>query len=719
MKIKYRKIWIFIVLLLVVIPLFGTGATVSAQGGEIVTFFPIFFHENDPYYAYGLDGGTVEGIVIDPIDSNILYANSWGDGVYKSTNGGQTWVNRSVGLETGFIYELAIDPSNTQHILASDYEHGLKQTINGGDTWTAVTGITPGSVIYSIDFNPQNSSIVYVGLREPSIYVNGVAVAWPGGVFKSTDGGSTWVRKDSDLPSNPYRDYVYDLAIDPNQPNTIYAAMHRTGVYKTTNGGESWVEKNNTMIDGDVRSVQVTPDSSRVYIGFWDGYGLSYSTNGGDSWTSVSWTNNANLNVWEAQVDPHHPSRVYLSTSTGIYRCENPSSTSSCDVFAHGGRFTFDLTLDVHGPVNSAGYTKVMYTGLQHFAVFKSTDAGQSFKPSYKDIRANIINAILVDPSNPDIQYVSSEARGLFKTVDNGTTWSSLHDALPIEYINDLALRQLQPNVIFAGTKYNGIAYSNNYGQNWLSGNSGLSRSEDSGGSFDAAEGTTAEIYSWMDPVDLENMLAALPPTGGDRSVASNDVTAIGFHLDPAQSQSMFVGTNGAGVKLSSNGGLSWSASGLSSGIVTDSLVNPSGTGGKYFISLESAGVKSSTDMYTWTNLNSGLPGNVYALANIPGTSTYFAGTDNGIYRITSSTWLPVGASGLKVTDILVHPGNATWLWATTNKGLYYSTSSGLTWSYYALPGIPNRNMLTIVPIPGTDDFWIGTNGGDLYRFAP
>ncbi len=285
---------------------------------------------------------------------------------------------------------------------------------------------------------------------------------------------------------------------------------------------------------------------------------------------------NENLNVWEAQVDPHLPAEFFFPLRQGIYRCDNPSSTSSCDVFAHEGRFTFDLTLDVHGPVNSAGYTKVMYTGLQHFAVFKSTDAGQSFDPSYKDIRANIINAILVDPNNPNIQYVSSEARGLFKTVDNGATWSSLHDALPIEYINDLALRQLQPNVIFAGTKYNGIAFSYNYGQDWLSGNSGLSRSDDSGGSFDAEEFTTAEIYSWMDPVDLENMLAALPSDSADRSVASNDVTAIGFHLDPAQSQYMFIGTNNAGVKLSSNGGLSWTSSGLSSGIVTDSLVNPS-----------------------------------------------------------------------------------------------------------------------------------------------
>ena len=716
MENRRRRILVCLILVLTIFPLFVAKTAVSAQDGGPDLYFPLFFHENDPYYAYGLDGGTVEGIVIDPTNSNILYANSWGAGVYKSTNGGQTWENKSTGLGSGFIYELAIDPSNHMHILASEYEHGVKQSMDGGQTWSSVSGLPPWCVVYAIDFNPQNPGIVYVGLREPTYYDVDHYV-YPGGVFKSTNGGSTWVRKSSGIPN----DYVYDLAIDPNNTNIVYTAMHRTGVYKTINGGESWNSKNYSMIDGDVRSVQVTPDSSRVYIGFWDGYGLSYSQNGGESWIAVNWTNDSDLFVYEAQVDPHHSSTVYLTTSTGIFRCENPAASSSCQVIAHDGRFIFDLTLDVHGPVNSAGYTKVMYTGLQNFAVFKSTDAGQSFRPSYKDIRANIINAILVDPTNPNIHYMSSEARGLFKSVDNGTTWSSLHDSLPIEYINTLALRPGQPNVIYAGTKYNGIVYSSNYGQNWLSGNSGLSRSEEVSHSFENEELPPEDMYSWMDPVDLENMLAALPATGGDRSASSYDVTTIGFHYDPNQSQNMFIGTNNAGVKLSTNGGTYWSSTGLSGGIVTDSVVNPSATGSKYFISLEGAGVKSSPDMSTWTNMNSGLPGNVYAIANIPGTSTYLAGTDNGIYRIpnTSSSWSYVGLSGIKVTEILVQPNDATRLWATTNNGLYYSTSSGLTWSYYALPEISNRDMLTIVAIPSTGEYLIGTNGGDYYLFAP
>ena len=716
MENKHRRIAIFIVLMLLSFSFFGKPYTVMAQEDGPDYYFPIFMKEGDPFYAYGLDGGTVEGMVIDPTNSNILYANSWGSGVYKSTDGGRNWVRKSVGLESGFVYELAIDPSNTQHILASDYEHELKQTFNGGESWEAVSGITSGSVVYSIDFNPQNPSIVYVGLREPTIYENGQPVAWPGGVFKSTNGGSSWSRASSGLPL----DYIYDLAVDPNNPNVIYTAMHRTGVYKTTNAGASWNAKNDTMIDGDVRSVYVTPDSSRVYIGFWDGYGLSYSTNGGDSWVSVNWTNERNLNVWEAQVDPHHPSSVYLSTSTGIYLCENPASTTSCQVFAHEGRFTFDLTLDEHGPVNPDGHTRVMYTGLQHHAIFKSTNGGVSFGPSYRNIRANIINAILIDPNNSSIQYVSSQGRGLFKTVDNGASWAPLNEALPIEYINTLAFRPSQSNVIYAGTTYNGVLVSNDYGRNWLSTSSGLSR-EGVGGEIPPEEMPPAEIYSWMDPVDRENMLAAQPPIGGDRSAASSDVLTIGFHVDPNQSQYMFIGTNAAGVKLSSNSGTSWSSSGLSNGIVTDSLVNPSGSPYTYFISLDGTGVKTSQDRNTWSDMSSGLPTRVFALANIPGSTMYFAGTDRGIYRLpnTGSFWSLVGISGIKVNDISVDPNNTTQLWAATKRGLYHSSDSGASWSYYSLPDIHNTELLTIVPVPGTGGFVIGTNGGDYYHFTP
>lgn len=717
MKRYQRVINVFILVILTATLLVRPENKAVAQGPyENDYYFPLFVREENPYYYYGLDGGTVEGVVIDPNDSNTLYANSWGAGVYKSVDGSVTWVNKSNGLQSAYIYELAVDPSNSSHVLASDYEHGISQSLDGGETWTQTSGLLPGSVIYSIDFNPSNPNIVYVALREPTYVVDGHSV-YPGGVFKSEDGGSTWSEKSNGLPE----DYVYDLAIDPNNPSIMYTAMHRTGVYRTTDGGQSWQSKNSTLIDGDARSVSVTPDSSRVYVGFWDGYGFSYSTNHGDSWVSVNWSNGADLYVYEVQADRNHPSSVYLTTSTGVYLCENPTASSSCRSVAHDGKFVFDLTLDVNGPRNATGYTEVMYTGLQHFAIFKSTDAGSNFEPNYKDIRANIINAMIVDPTNPAIQYVSSEGRGLFKTVDDGATWTMLHDALPVEYVNELVFRPEQPNVIYAGTRYDGVQISYNNGTIWSPGNGGLSRAVGEEGEVGTFEPVPADIYDWMDPVDLENLLAAQQSDAGARAASSYDVTTIGFHLDPALSQYMFIGTNGAGVKLSTNSGLNWSNSGLTSGAVTDSMVNPFTANNNYFVSLDGEGVRASTDRSTWYVMNSGLPANVYALAFIPSTTTYFAGTADGIYRAPNvgADWSFVGLDNLKVTDIQVDPSDPAQLWATTDKGLYHSGDSGQSWSAYPLPGLLNQNLLTIVPIPGTTEFFVGTSGGDYYRLTP
>ncbi len=166
----------------------------------------------------------------------------------------------------------------------------------------------------------------------------------------------------------------------------------------------------------DIRGIQVDPINHRVNAGLWDGYGYTYSANGGESWVNVYWTNSKDLYVYEVQIDPNHPSSVYLTTSTGVYICENPSSEWCCSLVSDNGKFIFDVALDVNGPAFSTGKTKNIYTGIQYNAIHKSVDGGHSFDPIYKGIRANIIKSILIDPDNPDIQYLSSSGRGLFKS---------------------------------------------------------------------------------------------------------------------------------------------------------------------------------------------------------------------------------------------------------------------------------------------------------------
>lgn len=698
---------------------------VAAQGDDedpLEYFFPLVNHDLSPYFYWGLDGGTVEGVVVDPNQPNILYAGSWGNGIYKSFDAGGSWENKNTGLASAYIYEIAIDPNDSNHILASVFEKGINETFDGGETWQPVNGLPAWCVVYTIDFDPTNSDIVYAGLRLPTVFYSDPnrRPDYPGKVYKSTDGGSNWVDKSSGLAF----DYVYDLAIDPRHPNVLYTAMHRTGVYKSTNGGDSWTAKLNNLHDYDIRSVDVHPGNSTVYIGLWDGFGMGYSTNGGDWWQAVSSTVSSNLYVYEIQVDPNHPATVYLTTNVGIYVCESPHAGSTCKKLAHSGIFSFDLALDV-SQVDANGRTSVLYTGLSEYGVFKSTNTGRSFEPSYQGIRANIIPVMLVDPLDPDILYVSVYGKGLFKSFDNGASWWLMKGEIKDRYVNDLIFRPGTNDVLYAGTERAGIFISQDAGHSWVAANSGLSRS--AGEVVLADEENDENIfndiaYRWMDPVDLDNLQRAMTPADATRGVAVPKVTTINVDPDPTRLHQMFAGTNGSGLFYSNNGGFDWQASNQHYGHIYDSLVDPSLAVYRYFVGTNGDGVRVSQDRVNWGSQNTGLPGQAVVLTlELAGDEVFFAGTDNGIYHTTDAGnhWQPVGLTGKMVSDIQIDTINPGMVWAATTTGLYQSLDGGNNWNEYAVPQSLNKNFLTILPIPGAYAYYLGTSGGNFVRLNP
>ncbi len=717
MKKRTRTLLLLVTLLLTGLSVLPISPALAQSQPPI--YFPIFMYQEDPKYAFGLDGGTVVNVIVDPTNSSVLYAGTWGNGIYKSEDAGATWTHKVEGLRSPYIYEIAIDPANPQHLLASVYTHGIDQSFNGGATWAPVGGFDGYYVAYSIDFDPVNSQNVYAAIRAAT-----QGDVYPGGVWKSTTGGLDWVEVTNTSNGFYEEDYIYDLAIDPNDPNIIYTANHRTGVWKTINGGANWSKMSNGMVDGDIRGIQVAK-TGRVYAGFWDGYGFAYSDNGGVSWTNNSWSDNNNLFVYDIQSDPKQPSTVYLATSTGAYICPNPSAGSTCSVLASPGDFVWDLALDPLGPAAGNGRTTTMYTGIQHFGVQKSDDGGMDFDPSYKGIRANIVESVMVNPANPDIQYVSAYNRGLFRTLDGGTTWKPLHSVLALEFINAIAARPGSLTALYIGDSYGGIHYSLDNGNSWIAGNSGLSRDAAGGDippdAVSSGGGIDPNAYGGMDPVDLQDLIDALGVIPTDRA-ASPNITTIGF--DPADSTKMFAGKYGGGVVYSNNSGASWSNSGLTSGNVLDSLVDSS-QGQKYLIGLENGDVKVSSDRINWTNLTSEWSGrDVFAL-ELMAPGVYLAGTDTGVYRMdrsVSSSWASLGLSDESVQDLVVDPSDSDMIWAATLSGLYYgqlSDDNTYIWTKLDLVDSNNDRMYVIEVIPGdTREFYIGMDGGDLYHLT-
>ena len=689
-----------------------------AQENQIY-YFPIFRHDRSPEAFKGIDGGTVECIAIDPNNSDIIYAGTWGNGIYKSKDAGLNWTKINLNIQSPYIYDIAVDPRNSQHILVSAYQHGVNQSFDGGNSWRPTAGIPTGSVVYAIDFNPQNSAIVYLGLREPTITNPDGTKEYPGGVYKSFDGGSTWARKSKGLPN----DYVYDIAIDPNNSNILYTAMHVTGVYKSTNGGDTWYSINRALPkdDLDIRSVDIHPKNSSVYIGHWDGDGLSYSTDGGENWDRVASTDANGLFVYEVLVDKNHPSTVYLITASGIFSCENPSATSTCSLINYGGKFVFDLALDIKGPIDPLGLTRDMYTGLEHAGVFKSFDVGDSFEERNHGIQANIINSFFIDPANPSTHYASSLGRGLYKSEDEGLTWFPINTGLTDPFVNVIISNPENPSLLYAGTQNKGVFISNDGGLNWTQSNAGLTSSifnESVSGDIGAVDNSP---YDWMDPVDRESFEGLEADQNSIRSDPYLNITTFSF--DPSSSNKMIAGTNGAGVKISNDGGSSWVNSNLISGKVFDSFTDPSVGEYFYYIGLADSSVKvSNSSRMDWTNKNSGFhsSADVFSLEKIS-NGVYLAGTESGIYKTSNAggSWTRVGLSGIQVADILVDAIHNNIVWAATNNGLYRSTDSGSSWAYYPIYWLFNKNVMTLEQIPGKRTLYIGTNGGNFYYYSP
>lgn len=181
--------------------------------------------------------GWIQSLDVFPSQKNLMYAGSNSGGLYKTSNGGNLWsfvpfANVSMGVQS-----IAIDPndSNTVYIAtgttiyAKEYGFGVYKTTNGGSTWSKIYSDSnnPMEVINKVLIDPSNSSNVYIAYR--------------GKIFKSTNGGLTFTQKlNVTQSSNPRDVRLRDLAFKPGNTNVIYAAGK--AIYKSTDAGDNWTE---------------------------------------------------------------------------------------------------------------------------------------------------------------------------------------------------------------------------------------------------------------------------------------------------------------------------------------------------------------------------------------------------------------------------------------------------------------------------------------------
>ena len=245
----------------------------------------------DQWITNGPEGGKIWSIAVSPnyASDNTVFAGAWNGGVYRSTNGGSSWIN--VGFPYTTVRSLSLSPNyavdNT--VFAATQGIGVRKSANGGSSWIEVnTGLTTDDVL-SIAVSPNYASdnTVFAGTGGR-------------GVAKSTDGGANWTEFRGGLQNTG----INSIAVSPNYAfdNTVFAGTNG-GVHKSTNGGSSWTYIGPGTV---IRSVALSPDfasDNTVFTGTEYPSKVFKSTNGGSSWVETSLINS---NVYSFAFSPNY-----------------------------------------------------------------------------------------------------------------------------------------------------------------------------------------------------------------------------------------------------------------------------------------------------------------------------------------------------------------------------------------------------------------------------
>ncbi len=198
----------------------------------------------------------------------------------------------------GQVTAIAVNPNNSNIIFIGTAWGGVWRTRDGGTTWTPLFDRAPSLGIGgpgAIAIDPVNTDVVYVGTssRNGSQF-SGDATQPPAGLFKSTDGGASWIRLGSAYPSNApsnasifFTHIINVVLVDPANSQTVYLASNR-GLFVSTDGGLNWTQ--GTVPAGDVRSLVLDPTSpaaARILYAGVRGVGVVQSTDGGQNWTTI------------------------------------------------------------------------------------------------------------------------------------------------------------------------------------------------------------------------------------------------------------------------------------------------------------------------------------------------------------------------------------------------------------------------------------------------
>lgn len=652
--------------------------------------------------------GRVSAVACSPTDGNVYFIGAADGGVWRTVDGGITWTPLSDRMPTSAIGALAIDPTNPDVVYAgtgeanyanhSRYGLGIYKSVDGGDNWSQIApDVFAGRTFAKLVIDPTDSSVLYAAIGRAGGFPALAAAKLhpqangPVGVFRSDDGGVSWVHLTNGIPAEP----ATDLALDPQNPTVVYAAIGNifgsagNGIYKSVDGGQSWSKLGGGLPTAQVGriSLAVAPtQTNRLYAlvtrqadangGNASTLGAWRSDTGGASWTSIPVGTDLQATYgWYLSCVSVHPSNANTVIMGGL---ELRRSTNS----GSGWSTITPPHVDMHAIAwDASGRLVVGDDGGVH----RSSDLGASWTALNAGLGVvQFYAGLSTHPTDPDIFLGGTQDNGSNRRTTDSLFWTQVFGGDGGWTETD----QASPNRLFVEYQGTGNLYrSLNSGQSFQWSSSGISASDRN--CFlppyqIAPDNSNRMLYGTHRVYRSTNGGTSWAAISGDLTNGSGAIRTLA--IAPSDSQVVYAATNDGNLKVSVNGGSTFTS--IGSGLpgwprVTRELfVDPQDALTVYHgIAAfgQAARVRVSRDAgQNWESLTGNLPDlpvNSVAADRRGSKETLFAGTDAGLYRSvdTGQNWHRYGLDlpRTPVIDIRLETPRSRIVIATQGRGAW------------------------------------------------